>query len=229
VTLEVAVSAPPPAHPNRALAVLWLSAAWFVVALTLGWSGLFDAQQGAPPTTLGLAAAGPPIAAVVLLACSHQFRSWAGRQDLPLLTSLQAWRAGGLAFLVLADAGVLPAGFAVPAGVGDVAVGLTAPVVAALLGRRLVRSATYVGWTVFGIVDLIAAVTLGVLHSDSPVGLLTGDVDTAVMERLPMSLVPTFFVPFLLVVHLVSLAAVTNRMAPHTSRSSRASGAPTAG
>jgi hypothetical protein len=39
---------------------------------------------------------------------------------------LQTGRVVGLAFLALAAVDALPAGFAMPAGIGDVAIGLTA-------------------------------------------------------------------------------------------------------
>jgi hypothetical protein len=63
-------------------------------------------------------------------------------------------------------------------------------------------------WTVFGIVDLVAAAALGVLHSHSRIGLLAGEITTDSMRALPMSLIPTFIVPLLLVVHALSFAAL---------------------
>ena len=54
---------------------------------------------------------------------------------------------------------------------------------------------------------LLVAVTLGVLNAVGPWGLLSdGLVTTDQLTRLPLSLIPTFGVPFLLVVHLLSLA-----------------------
>jgi hypothetical protein len=187
---------------------------WFVVMTGLGAAGAFVVPAGAPPVTLGLAAGLPPVVALGLLAGSHRFRAWAQGLDLRLLTVLQSWRAGGLAFLALVAVGALPPAFALPAGLGDVLVGLTAPVVAALRARGTLGASAYVGWTAFGVVDLVAAVTLGVLYSDSAVGLLTRDVDTTIMAGLPMSIVPTFFVPFLLVVHILSLVVVRARTLP---------------
>jgi hypothetical protein len=150
-------------------------------------------------------AAGPPLLVVGLLAWSGSFRNWARGLDLRLLTMLQSWRIAGFSILALLGAGALPAGFALPAGIGDVIVGLTAPVVAiAVVGRS--RWAFY-GWTFFGIADLVVAVTLGVLHSSSPIGLLAGPgVGTEAMGVMPMSLIPTFGVPLTLVLHIVSLA-----------------------
>jgi hypothetical protein len=64
-----------------------------------------------------------------------------------------------LAFLALAAAGSLPDGFAVPAGSGDVAVGLAAPLVAlSLIGRGRLGQRIYLAWTAFGAFDLVAFV-----------------------------------------------------------------------
>ena len=63
-------------------------------------------------------------------------------------------------------------------------------------------------WNVLGTLDLVTAVSLGVLASASPVGALAGDVTTRLMGQFPLSLVPTFFVPLLLILHLICLARV---------------------
>ena len=198
--------------PARAVPVaLLVSIGWFVLALVLGQAGVFTAAPGGPPVALGLAAAGPPIVAVALLVFSPRFRAWSRSRDLRLLTELQAWRMIGFAFLAVAAVDALPAGFAVPAGVGDVLVGLTAPIVATLVARGALPVSGYLAWTAFGVLDLIAAITLGVLHSDSALGLLTDGPHTTVATQLPLSLIPTFFVPFLLTAHAVSVVVITQR------------------
>ena len=75
------------------------------------------------------------LSGLALLVFSPRFRAWSRSRDLRLLTELQAWRMIGFAFLAVAAVDALPAGFAVPAGVGDVLVGLTAPIVATLVVR----------------------------------------------------------------------------------------------
>jgi hypothetical protein len=189
-----------------------LALGWFVLALMLDVAGVFAPPVGTPPAAIGVAAAAPPLVVLALLAGSSRFRTWARSGDLPLLTALQSWRVVGLAFLALAAVGALPATFAVPAGTGDLLIGLTAPLVAIALVRGTFGRAAYLGWTAFGILDLVAAVSLGVLHSDSRLGLLAHGTDTAVMSHLPMSLIPTFIVPFLLTSHLLSLAALGPRL-----------------
>jgi hypothetical protein len=189
-------------YPSTRLMPAVLVVAWFGVALAAGAAGVFASPPGTPPTAIGLAAAVPPLVVIGLLLTSVRFRDWVRGLDLRLLTLLQTWRVAGLAFLALFAVGELPAGFALPAGLGDVLVGLTAPLVAVFVvgGGRWARR-TYIGWTVFGIADLLAAVALGV----------TSGAGAAPMAELPMSLVPTFGVPFTLALHVISLVNASQR------------------
>jgi hypothetical protein len=100
----------------------------------------------------------------------------------------------------------LPASFALPAGIGDVLVGLAAPFVAVLAASGMSTARrTVIGWCVVGIADLVVAVTMGVLNAPGKFGLLAGDVTTAPMLELPLSLIPTFFVPLSILLHLIVL------------------------
>jgi hypothetical protein len=110
-------------------------------------------------------------------------------------------------FVILYSLGALPGAFALPAGWGDFAIGITAPVVA-WYWKRPFPKRTFIVWNVLGSLDLVDAMTLGVLASASPVGILGGDVTTRLLGQFPLSLVPTFFVPLLLILHLICLARV---------------------
>ncbi|MEV2241672.1 hypothetical protein [Micromonospora sp. NPDC049891] len=186
-----------------------IAVGWFCAVLAASALGAFRTPPGDPPVALALAAGVPPLTVLVLAVRSPRFRAWARRLDLRFLTLLQTWRVAGLAFLALVAVDALPAGFALPAGLGDVAIGLTAPLVAAFVVDRARR--LFVVWTALGIADLVLAVALGVLYSASPAGLLLADVDTGLMSTLPMSLVPAFGVPVTLVAHLLSLFSLTAR------------------
>ena len=81
------------------------------------------------------------------------FRRTVLAADLRLLTAIQAWRAGGLGFLALSAHGILPGQFAWPAGLGDIAIGVTAPWVALALIRSagFAKSQLFVVWNLLGI------------------------------------------------------------------------------
>jgi hypothetical protein len=201
---------PHPPHParHRARAALALGLSlWFLAALGAGLAGAFaPGDPPRPPVPLAALAVAPVLAFVIALAASASLRRSVRSLDLRLLTIAQVTRLVGGVFLVLWAAGRLPAGFALPAGVGDVLVGLTAPLVAARVVPRLPsRRLLFLAWTAFGILDLVVAVTAGVLHSPTPLGVLAGPITTEPMGTPPLSLIPTFFVPLAVILHVASL------------------------
>ena|ERR1035437_9517277 len=113
----------------------------------------------------------------------------------------------GLGFLSLYAHGVLPGLFAFPAGLGDIAIGVSAPWVVLGLIRHpaFVTSRRFVTWNILGIVDLVAAVSMGTICSGFIPGL-TGSVTTGPMAQLPLVLIPAYFVPFFIILHVAALA-----------------------
>jgi hypothetical protein len=64
------------------------------------------------------------------------------------------------------------------------------------------RRRTFIFWQILGIFDLVMAVILGTIaRLISPHG-----VATAVMTVLPLSLIPTFAVPLLIMLHIICIA-----------------------
>ena len=127
--------------------------------------------------------------------------------DLRLLTAAQAWRFGGFAFLALATYGVLPGYFAWPAGLGDMAIGATAPLMAVALVRRpgTAASRAFRTWQVLGILDLVVAVgSAAVVPLLFPV-FAASTVSPTAMTRMPLVLIPGFLVPGFIILHLISL------------------------
>ena len=199
--------------PARSLP-LALIGSWFCLVLLAAWSGAFASTDASQPPLLIVAVVLPVVAFLLAYATSAAVRAFVLSRDLAWLTVLQSWRVAGFAMLPLYAVHALPASFALPAGVGDVLVGFSAPFLAAtIVDGRPTRPRLFVAWTVFGMLDLVTAVTLGALNSPSSIGLLAGDVTTAPMARLPMSLIPTFGVPFTLIVHIASLLQLRAREA----------------
>ena len=67
----------------------------------------------------------------------------------------------------------------------------------------------FVAWNLFGLTDLVTAVTLGLLYSQSVWGVLSSPtVNTRSLSFLPLSLVPTFYVPILVLLHFLALRRV---------------------
>ncbi|PYX05795.1 MAG: hypothetical protein DMG85_14655, partial [Acidobacteria bacterium] len=110
-----------------------LIAVWFVFALSA--SALHVFKTDLLPVALGLAVTIPIVAFLLWFATSAAFRQFALSLNPRTLTFVQSWRVAGFTFLVLYAAGILPGVFALPAGLGDIAIGATAPLVAIKLGN----------------------------------------------------------------------------------------------
>jgi hypothetical protein len=112
-------------------------------------------------------------------------------------------RVVGVLFLIAMAQGHLPAAFALPAGLGDIAIGVAAPFVA----RQLARDTGHTGavrFNVLGILDLIVAGIIGFLLLE----LVEVTPSTAPLFLLPLALIPTAAVPLAIALHIVSLRQV---------------------
>jgi hypothetical protein len=178
-----------------------LIAVWFVLALSASALHMFKTGPTVPPLALGLAGVIPVAAFLIWLATSSRFREFALSLNPRTLTYVHSWRIAGFTFLALYAAGLLPGIFALPAGWGDIAIGVTAPW-AAIKFANVSRQRAFIFWQILGITDLVIAVTLG-----ATAGMIRPhEVPTALMTVLPMSLIPTFAVPLLIVLHIICIA-----------------------
>lgn len=201
-------------YPKIAAAAV---AAWFAISLTAGALGVFHAGSKyaiSPPLPLGIAVALPILLFAAWYGLSPGFRGFARSLDARTLTIVQSWRLGGFVFLILYSYGILPGIFALPAGLGDMFIGATAWLAATYLTRENGRRAAYIAWQLLGVADLVTAVTLGVTSSSGPLRLFEGPVSADAMSTLPLSLIPTFAVPLLLIFHFISIAQARRWPAP---------------
>lgn len=123
------------------------------------------------------------------------------RISVPWLVGLQTYRVVGAIFLYpYMTEGILTGGFAWPAGVGDVLTGLAAPLVAVAVARDPVGSRRlFLGWTAFGILDLVVAPTSAALFG---FGVDGGD------PGFPVTAIPLFLgPPFGILIHVVTWRA----------------------
>jgi hypothetical protein len=179
---------------------------WFLLSAVGGISGFFIAQGNQPPVTLGLGVTLPLFLFFMFskLQKAH-FDDLVRKLSPRFLIAAQTWRLLGFLFLIDYARGILPLFFAYPAGLGDFAIGITAPWVALCYGAKAGPRSAFVSWHLFGILDLVSAVTLGILWSKSSFGVLGGGITTVVMTEFPRNMIPTFFVPLLFIFHVISL------------------------
>ena len=187
------------------LAALLLSG-WFILVLLTGAAGAFISPPGTAPLPIAAGVVAPLSLFLLALWLSRGFREFVLTLDLRLLIGIQAWRFAGFGFLALYVYHVLPAGFAAPAGLGDMAVGLTAPWLLVALARRpaFAASRLFRLWNWFGILDLVTALSTATFSSIF-LSAATGAATMAPMAQLPLLLIPAYLVPLFLMVHIASL------------------------
>ena len=155
---------------------------WMPVAV-VGFLGLLLALRQIPVVARALTAPGM----LHRLELPHSFRA-----------------AEGTAFLAIMALGHLPALFALPAGLGDIAAGIAAPLVARRLAQGTGRRAA-LWFNAFGMTDLVVALTLGAVTAYQLIHLTPSG---APISELPLAVVPTVGVPLLLAVHITSVTAL---------------------
>ena len=112
-----------------------------------------------------------------------------------------------------AYAGKLPGLFAFPAGIGDILVGVLAPIVALAYARNPQASGPLVlAWNILGIADLIVAVTTGFISAPSPLLPSLVQPTSELISVLPLVVIPTFAVPLSIVLHVASLMKLRREM-----------------
>jgi hypothetical protein len=135
-----------------------LIVAWFIFALSASALYLFKNDSHRIGVGVGIAALVPIVLFSLWFAVSQRFRQFTLSVNPTILTAAQAWRIIGFTF-VLPGGSRRPSGvFALPAGYGDMAIGVTAAFVAWMLANPSHRN-SFVLWQVLGIMDLVLAVT----------------------------------------------------------------------
>ncbi|WP_051450219.1 hypothetical protein [Actinospica robiniae] len=162
---------------------------WFPVAFA-GAMGVALAATRIPPVARALSAPGT-----------------AARLTVP-----HTLRIAGGVFLIVAALHELPPLFALPAGLGDIAIGLEAP----FLARRLARGEgrrSAVWFNLLGLFDFVVAVTIAFLAGIGPHQYLLVTPSTRALALLPLALIPTTAVPLVSALHIVTLRRLAGEAA----------------
>ena len=185
---------------------------WFAFAVTLGALGAYHATVDRLPT-IQYGILMPILIGVLLLWRSSTVARILDAVPLPWLVGVQLYRALGVMFLILHAAGKLPGLFAFPAGIGDILVGVLAPIVALAYARNPQASGPLVlAWNILGIADLIVAVTTGFISAPSPLLPSLVQPTSELISVLPLVVIPTFAVPLSIVLHVASLMKLRREM-----------------
>jgi hypothetical protein len=206
-------------EPGRTRTIRWSTVVligWFLFSLALGLAGAYQAGAERIPT-IQYGVAIPILIGAWLIWRSPTVSRMIDVVPQPWIIGVQLYRVLGGIFLVLYATDQMPGLFAWPAGIGDIIVGLLAPMVALAYARDPSRNVSLVrGWNIFGILDLVVAVTTGFITS--PSALFTYQPSNELISVFPLVLVPVYLVPLAILLHLASLIKLHREIA-HRSRS----------
>jgi len=176
--------------------VLIIGSLWFGLVLALGATGVAASMR---PPLPQIVVAVLTTALLVAFWKGAAFRPWIMALPMPALLLPHASRFVGFYFLVLYARGELPYAFAVPGGWGDI-ITATAGFGLAFVPRDAPwRGKAWLVWNIFGLVDILYVVV-------SAARLALADPHSmSALLRLPLSLLPTFFVPLIIATHVMML------------------------
>jgi hypothetical protein len=180
---------------------------WLILALFLGGQGIFRSALNQRVPSIALAIGIPILVGTLFIRGSKQVREIIEAVPQNQLVAFQVYRVLGVTFLFLYAAGQLPGIFALPAGCGDVMVGLTA----FMVGARAARSENdqlVTLWNWLGISDLVIAVATGFLSAPSRFQIFSLDAPNVLIGSFPLVMIPIFAVPLSIVLHLASLSKI---------------------
>jgi hypothetical protein len=186
-----------------------LFAGWFTATGIIAGKGWYHAPLSRGPWM--------PIAIIgflALLLALGQTPVVASALAAPGMVSRLVWphifRVEGVVFLLYLALGRLPAVFALPAGLDDIATGIWAPLIARRLGAGTGRRAA-LWFNGFGLTDLVTALALGAVTG---FGLTDITPSGAPISELPLALIPTAGVPLLFALHITSVRALVRTGRP---------------
>jgi hypothetical protein len=183
---------------------------WFATAVIAGLAGIIN-EPDRPPLVLGTFILLPIVGFVAAYFLSASFRAFTKNISLTLIVASHLWRFVGIGFVIGWLTGDLPAEFGIPEGFGDIIAAVGALLLFPKLRKGTASRAWLLAWNIFGLIDLISAIVVGILYSNSTLGILSeGTVTTALMATFPVSLIPSFFVPLFILLHLLTFKKIAD-------------------
>jgi hypothetical protein len=177
---------------------------WLILAIVVGASGRMAGLRPPRPQII--------VGILTLVASAAVFaipalRDWV--KTVPI-AGLVAWHltrlVAGAYFLILAAQLTLPRSFAVPAGIGDIAVGVIAAVLLLTINPGSVTGVRWhTAWNVFGLLDIIFVVVNAARTG------LAQPASMAPLLRLPLSILPSFLVPTIFVCHFILIQRLRSK------------------
>ena len=212
VNLNAAITTMPLSSSQK-LTTVAIAGLWIGLAVALATTGIY-AATATPLPVVGVMAGLPVIAVGGAALLFARVREALLALPVTLLVGLNTIRIVG-GFMMLALQGRLSGPFPQAAGWGDVIVGLTAiPLTVAAARNLSANRGAVLAWNIFGTLDLVTAVLLGVASAPgSPIQIFGGTIGSTAIWSLPWSNIPTLLVPFYLITHGIIFAQLARAKA----------------
>ncbi len=186
--------------------------AWIVASSLIAYRGAYLALNR-DYLLLVMGQAMAPLLLGILALASQDVRAllarFIARIPYTSLTRVHWFRIAALGTIYKWYIGALPGHFILPVGVPDLLIGLTA----LPLGQRIANGlgserGLFIAWHVLGASCLLLAIPLIQLSQPGPFQVFTQGPNTDGVLSFPMSIVPTFVAPLLVLLHLAALIKV---------------------
>ena len=195
--------------------------AWLLARLLLAMNPSVTTVLATPYTFISLIFLVLGLLAGILLLLSPFFRQIIRAAPATWLVGIHAIRFAGFNFLALMDMNLLPAGFALPAGYGDMLVALLALGVVYLLAKRKPYArALAIGWNGLGLLDFAVALTTAFIYNGPFVDQLAAS-GVSLLYLNYVFLIPSFAVPLFGLLHIYSLFQMLSAQADRTKQDAR--------
>ncbi len=179
---------------KKATIMAWITAVTGAVVLTLVLFNVTGRLGPVGGALIGLMWIIPPIIV-------WKYRNWFRDLEQRPLVGLQVFRLIGAFFIVEMFRGNIPSSFALPAGIGDIIVGLCALAIF-ILYKEVPKNALVI-LIVIGVADFISAFFFGFTSFEGPFQLFAFGFENKT-NLFPTGLIPFFLVPYAIVYHMLS-------------------------
>jgi hypothetical protein len=187
-----------------AIASAAIFGSWFTASGVIAGHGGYRTRLGHGVPWLPVVVVGFLVTLLALSRIPTVARALAAPGMVSRLIHPHSFRVAGIVFLLLMIQGHLPALFALPAGLGDIAAGIAAPRIARGLAAGTGHRAA-LWFNALGITDLVVAMILGAVVGYR---LISVGPSGAPISELPLALIPSAAVPLLFALHIISISAL---------------------
>jgi hypothetical protein len=204
-------------NARSAFGVLAGLAAWLTYVGLLAYFGVFKNTAMRPPGTVFLLV---PVFLFLLFFFVFVVRSTAGARialafPLWVLVGTESFRIGvELVLHRLWMDGLVPKMLTFDGANVDIYIGASAALIAWLSTRGRWGMRLALAWSVLGLLALANVVVRAVLTSPGPLNLIHAEVPNRMFGTFPFLLIPGFFVPLAVVLHLLAIRAISSQLRP---------------